>query len=340
MSIETSAHPGFVGVADYLKLPRNPATWLVKPLIPLSGACLMYSPPKTGKSAAALQLAHGISTGEKEWMGFPIVTHGRVLYLQQDTPRSTWTLRIEAFQKSGYNFNSDLLKIADRESLAYYPFDVLQPAHVEYLTQLVRTVQPVVAVFVDTLRKAHTGNENDSTIMSNVISNLIKAVHPAALILVSHDRKPSAEMEKDIMTDHRGSTSVVGEMDGIIRLTKSRMYYAGRNIEDGSIKLIKKDANETLLWDYDRQEHSDAIQSVLNNQAVEGMRGKARELSKLIGKGEDACMSILRRNKLKSEQLLATQAAYNKVGILSADKQALMDAQIEAAWQRTADPDA
>ena len=302
--IGTHLTPGFVGVQDYLRLPREKEAWLIKPLIPVGGAALLFSPPKTGKSAVALQLAHAISTGQKEWMGFPVLTHGRVLYLQQDTPRSTWTMRLEAFQKNGFTFNSDLMKMSDRDSLAYYPFDILQPQHMDYLAHVVRAQQPVRAVFIDTLRKIHTGNENDSTVMSNVVSNLIKAVNPAALILISHDRKPSPDVEKDIMSDHRGSTSVVGEMDGIIRLTKSRMYYAGRSIEEGSIKLVRRDSQDALIWDYDREEYRDAIISVLDNQELSSMRAKARELSKMINKSEEAAMSILRRQTIRTSESL------------------------------------
>lgn len=291
--------PGFLGVHDYLSLPRDASTWLLNPLIPLSGAGLIYSPAKTGKSAIALQLGHAIAGGADDWMGFPIGKHGRVLFLQVDTPRSTWALRLQAFERHGYTFNDDLMKIADRETLAHFPFDILQPTHAAYLTAIIRQHMPVVAVIIDTLRKIHTGNENDSTAMSNVMSSLIKACHPAAVIIISHDRKPSLDVEKDIMADHRGSTSVVGEMDGIMRLTKSRLYYAGRNIEEGNIKILRKDVGDTLIWMPDPDEHKDAIASVLADTAIPSMRRKARALAPLISKSEEACMSILRRQGLR-----------------------------------------
>ena len=286
-------------MSDYLKLPRDPATWLINPLIPNGGAGLIFSPPKVGKTAIALQMAHAIAGGADEWMGFPIGKTGRVLYFQLDTPRATWALRINSFISHGYHFNDDLTKVADRSSVPYYPFDVLQPDHLNYLSRVVQEAQPVTAVFIDTLRKIHSGNENESTVMSNVMSALIKAVAPAALILISHDRKPNADMEKDIMTDHRGSTSVVAEMDGIMRLTKSRLYYAGRNIEEGSVKLLRRDVGDTLIWTPDPDEHRDAVKSVMDNPELVSLRAKARELARIIAKGEEACMSILRRQAIR-----------------------------------------
>jgi RecA-family ATPase len=290
--------PGFVALDDYLKLPRDPDTWLIKPLIPVSGAGLLYSPPKVGKSALAVQLAHAVSGGADNFMGFPIGKHGRVLYLQLDTPRTTWTMRWEALKKHGLQFDSKRLLLADRESLAFYPFDILQPAHARYLREIVQAQEPTL-VIVDTIRKLHTGDENSSTVMSNVMSNLIGACHPAAVIIISHDKKPSPDMEKDIMADHRGSTSVVGEMDAILRLTKTRLYYAGRSIEEGSLKLVRQECDDTLLWGPDPDEYRAAIDSVGENRDLTSMRAKARALAPLIGKSEEAAMSILRRTTIK-----------------------------------------
>ncbi|HYF34119.1 MAG TPA: AAA family ATPase, partial [Prosthecobacter sp.] len=285
---------GFVTVEDYIKLPRDHSTWLIKPLLPASGAGLIYSPPKVGKSAMAVQLAHAVAGGAEEWMGFPIGKHGRVLYLQLDTPRSTWALRFEALKKFGFEFNRNLM-LADRESLNFYPFDILQPPHQRYLQGIVQALNPIL-VIVDTLRKLHTGDENSSTVMSNVMSNLIGACHPAAVIIISHDKKPVADVEKDIMSDHRGSSSVVAEMDAIIRLTKTRLYYAGRNIEEGNIKLVRQPCDDTLVWAPDPDEHKGALESVLENQELPTMRAKARALAPIIGKSEEAAMSLIRRS--------------------------------------------
>jgi RecA-family ATPase len=226
--------PGFVPVSEYLRLPHDSNTWLVKDLIPTSGAALIYGLPKGGKSWLAIQLACCIAGGDKDWLGFPVQTQGRVLYLQLDTPRSTWRLRFDSIVRERIKFDDRLLCIADRESIDMFPFDISKesPDHMAYLASLVRPLQPV-AVVVDTLRKAHSKDENNSTDMSNVISRLVAAVHPAALIIVSHSRKPNIEAGDDLMSDHRGSGSVTGEMDCVLKMAKKKLYYGGRNIEGG-----------------------------------------------------------------------------------------------------------
>jgi len=285
--------PGFIPVSTYLTLPRGPETWLIEPLIPASGKGLLYSPPKVGKSALAIQLAEAVATGT-DWMGFPVGQPGKVLYLQLDTPGTTWALRFDALRKFGLKLPDEKILLADMTTLEKFPFDILQPGHVHYLHSIIQPHRPVL-VIIDTIRKLHSGDENSSTVMSNVMTNLVSACHPAAVLVISHDKKPSPDMDKDIMADHRGSTAVVGEMDAILRLTKSRLYYAGRNIEEGSIKMIRQDCDDALLWMPDPDEYRAAIDSILNNDDLVGDRAKARALAPLIGKSPEAARSILRR---------------------------------------------
>src|SRR6266850_2844985 len=112
--------PGFVGVDSYLNLPRDRSTWLLKPLIPISGACLLYGSPKTGKSYMGIQLALALTGQTTQWFGFPVVKPGRVLYLQLDNPRSLWAQRFEdMIKKGGLKYDSDTLLLADRESIEF-----------------------------------------------------------------------------------------------------------------------------------------------------------------------------------------------------------------------------
>lgn len=288
------ARPGFVSVSEYRDLPRSPETWLLKPLIPVSGAALLYGQEKGGKTALAIQLAAAISGTYDNWLGFPVGQAGRTLYLQLDTPRSTFSLRFDKLHKAGVAFNDNLVKLADRECLETYPFDILQPAHMKYLHSIIQPLHPV-AVIIDTLREIHSGDEDSSTIMRNVITNLVGATHPAALILISHSRKPHPDVDRNLMTDHRGSSYTTGRMDAIMRLARNRLFYGGRSIEDGDIKLSRQDVDGALLWEPELNNDSVILQEVLLNPELVSMRSKARALAVRICKTEDACMSMIRR---------------------------------------------
>src|SRR3990167_8030799 len=97
----------------YLNLPRDHNLWVLKPLIPISGKGLLYSPAKVGKSSLAIQLAQAVSGDAQDFLGFPVVTHGRVLYIQIDTPRATWADRFVTPRKKGKGLTSETLRILD-----------------------------------------------------------------------------------------------------------------------------------------------------------------------------------------------------------------------------------
>jgi len=289
----SDSRAGFVNVPNYLSLPRDSNTWLLKPLIPVSGAALLYGQEKSGKSAIAIQMAAALCGAYDNWMGFPVVQTGPALYLQLDNPRSTWAHRFEALTKGGLKYNDNLL-LADRECLEIYPFDILQPSHMKYLHSIVQPMNPTV-VFVDTLREVHSGDEDSSTTSRNVITNLVGSVHPAALILISHSRKPHADVDRDLMADHRGSSYITGRMDAIIRMTKNKIYYGGRTIEEGNIKLIRSEIDGALMFEPHVDDTGPIIAKVIADTSLVSMRSKARVLATLLGTSEEASMSRLRR---------------------------------------------
>ena len=281
--------PGILTGAEYLALPRDRETWLLRPLIPQGGAAALYGDPKLGKSYLAVQLALALTGAQPSWLGFHVSTVGRVVYLQLDTPGSLWSQRLKDLRRAGLPI--DRIHFADRETLEHYPFDILQPAHLAYIKTLVREIQPTT-VIVDTVRESHSGDEDSSTVMRNVISNLVAATQPAALIIISHARKPSQDRPGDLMADQRGSGYVVGRMDAVIRLTKKALHYTGRAIEEGQIKLERQ---ENGLWLPVMDESTAHLAQVVANTALTTLRAKARVLSPLINKSEDAALSAIRR---------------------------------------------
>ena len=299
--------PAALKLSDYLKVPRGDQPWLLESLLPVGGKMLIYSQPKLGKSSIAIQLAHALSGGAPDWMGFQVRTTGKVFYLQLDTPPSTWAERFKKLAAHGITLNDNII-LADSATFGQYhfPFDILQPSHMEFLATVVKPFRPAV-VIIDTLRKAHSGEENSSTAMAGVLNNFQQAIEPAALVLISHDKKPSPDGEKDILYDHRGSGGVVGEMDAIVRLTKTRLWYAGRDIEQDSIRITKQEYDDVLLWMPDPNEFGKVIETVMEDSTLHpdgklwtATRARARALSSMVpGKSEDGAMSALRRAAAK-----------------------------------------
>lgn len=271
---------------DYLALPRAAETFLVEPLLPQGGALSIYGDPKVGKSYAAIQLALAIQDGTP-FLGFPVRHRGPVVYIQLDTPRSLWGERLDQLRATGLDVDSLLL--ADRETLGTWPFDILNPDHAQMLKTSLAPIEPV-AVIIDTLREAHSADENDATPMRNVMAELVAATQPAALITVSHSRKASYEQGADLINDQRGSNYVVSRMDAIIRFSKKSMVFTGRAIEEGSIKLVRQD---TGMWEPEVNEVDLFIAELMREDI--STKEMARRLSEKIGRREEACRSLIRR---------------------------------------------
>lgn len=281
--------PAIVSGSDYLALPRAPETWLIQSLLPASGSMLLYGDPKVGKSYAALQLACCLASGD-QWLGFSIPSKRRVVYVQLDTPRSLWAERIDKLRHDG--LPTDLVYFADRDTLQTFPFDVLNPEHFKLLSSSLMALEPDVVV-VDTIREAHSADENDSTEMQSAIAHLEAAIHPAAMVLIAHARKPSAERGYDLMNDNRGSNYLVGRMDAIVRMSRSSLRASSRVLEEASLKLERLDNGTWKLAD----DGFDALARQLGDQPGLTIREAARELASRTGRTEEACRSWLRRYK-------------------------------------------
>jgi hypothetical protein len=102
-------------------------------------------------------------------------------------------------------------------------------------------------VVIDTIRESHSGDENDSTAMQQVIARLDAAIRPAAMILIAHARKSNADAGYDLLNDSRGSNYIVGRMDAICRFSKTTMRLTARTLEEQSLKLERIDDGTWLL---------------------------------------------------------------------------------------------
>jgi RecA-family ATPase len=273
----------------FLSLPSSPETWLIEPLLPSSGAMLLYGDPKVGKSFAALQLAHAVATGES-WLGFPC-RKARVCYAQLDTPRNVWQKRITTLASVGAINDLDNLWFTDRELMETWPFDILNPAHLIMFREELQALKPDM-VIMDTLRESHSADENDSTEMQEAIAALVAATQPAALILISHSRKPSQDEGYSLMNDNRGSSYVVGRMDAIVRFTPKSARVSGRTIEEHSLDLERQDSG---FWDVSASEADHLIHGLLLDPSAPSIRQKAKILSGQIGKSESASRALIRR---------------------------------------------
>lgn len=288
---------GIFSVEDYLALPLAHEKWLIRPFVPAGGSMVIYGSPKAGKSWLAIQLALCITGAVPTWLGFKAENQGPCVYLQLDNPDATWGKRFKQLMKVGVPMHG--LKMLTRGTLEKFPFDILQPTHVDYLAAELRKLDPYPScIIIDTIRRVHSGEEDDSTTMENVLSNITKAVAPAAVVYLHHNRKPAPDGSFDLMNDLRGSIHLPGSMDTIVRLTahdkgkKGSVYFGGRDLEADRLNLYRE---VTGFWQAKPEESGAHLGMILADDSLKTMREKARALAPLVGKSESAALSIIYR---------------------------------------------
>lgn len=214
--------------SDYLALPSRSYVWIWRGLVPAAGSALLFGEPKLGKSYLALGLAQAVADPNMtSYLGEPIDQHGPVLYVQLDTPRDLWRAEYVSRTRA-----VDSMYFLDREDPDLPPeFDVRREDHREWFASQVAIVSPTL-VIVDTIRKVHMGDENDSTVMRSTMESLERAVFPAAMVLLAHDNKPTQHDQRSSVARVRGSSYVPSAVDAVIYLTRRGIKIAARSALD------------------------------------------------------------------------------------------------------------
>ena len=286
---------GFHSGADYFVLPVADQPWIVKNVLPLGGKLNIYGKPKTGKSMIGLQLASAISSGARSWMSFGIMTHGPVAYLQVDTPRSLWMERVKHLQAHGFDFRN--VHFADAEDCPY-PFDIMGEGYPWLKDNIARMEQKPPVLIIDTTREIHSGSEDDSAQMKNVIALLESAVPGTALVFVSHSRKGNPQnfgQTPDLMDENRGSGYVAGRMDCVIWLRDRALSAKGRSLAETEIAIRMNPDSYALELDDKFIMDGIRIATLGTPQGI-SEAAMIQELHDLHGKKSiDACRAVIRR---------------------------------------------
>lgn len=259
-----------LSIVDYEKLEADNSIWIWKGIIPISGAVSLFGNPKLGKSLFSVGLCEAIADPTiSSFMGLPIQQHGKVLIVQLDTPRGVWRTGYLSLIKSNVARNE--IYIIDRE-MQDLPkgFDIRLPHCREWLRSEVDKICPILVV-IDTIRRMHKGNENESDTMEAVHDAFIWATRPAALLYIGHKRKP--QQGDSGPGSMRGSTGFTGAVDALLNMTKNMLYVEARSDAPEEIPIVQLDSG---LWapDSGQDEKLDYIRS-LGPDMTEAQRTKA-----------------------------------------------------------------
>ena len=198
-----------------LTLPQVPT--LIDPWMTPESVTLVFGPPSAGKTLWATTVARALVRGATLFGTFPCA-QSRVLIVQADMPTVMYQERVRA---SAADTSDDILLWLTENT----PLDVLQLATKHRNTVAkVRDFAPAV-VFIDTLRKTHHLDENDSAAPDRVYSAWRTLFPKAALLFLHHARKvppqpgvPDAALREAF----RGSSAWAASADTLIAIRRIR----------------------------------------------------------------------------------------------------------------------
>lgn len=180
--------------------------WLVKPIIPSGALVDIYSPPKTGKSLFALDMASSLATGT-QFLGYA-TQKTKVLYIdyENDPYRDT----IARLKTMGHT--PDQL-----DGLEYLHMPVIHPLDTPtgaaQLLGIINTYQPKLVIF-DTLSRILEGDENDAGTFRRLYSHTLQHLKRQGIATIRLDH-----VGKDTTKGARGSSAKSADVDLTWKLT-------------------------------------------------------------------------------------------------------------------------
>jgi hypothetical protein len=204
-----------------------------------------------GKSLLAMNMSLAIATGAKQFLGYEIKKHGKVLYLNNELPFAVFLQRFKRM-RTGFAVGQ-----------AAHLGNFLTPEFIHPLAEswddivkIIQQHQPVLVV-LDCLYFAHNKKENDSSDMKDVMRQLIslRDLYGVAVTVVHHTKKG---VRHDTMHNDniRGSQVFSASADTNILFKRSeideskRLFKLGklRNGDDDMRKVHLLALNSGDLW--------------------------------------------------------------------------------------------
>lgn len=256
---------------------QPPKDWLIKGVLACGERSAWIAPPKGGKSALLVSIAHAVTSG-RDWRGHRVKNQGGVLYLAYE--RSGGLTRKLSAYKARYRIPSLPFVVGETT------MDLMDEACVENIRAMTQTIEqryrvPVRLIVIDTFAKAISaggGDENLPKDQGKLLNNLerIRAKTGAHIAIIGHTGK-------DETRGMRGANAVLGDVDLMVEIatdpdgmTRRATITGGNDVQSGPLtayRLTKhvfgqdEDGDENATWIVDPE-------PVEENEARPGWRAE------------------------------------------------------------------
>jgi hypothetical protein len=204
----------FTELARASSIPPN---WIIKDLLPV-GLTGIIAPPKSMKTTMLMAMSLLVSGHQCSALPpeFKPLRTGRVVGWSYEATAGELLHTAEEGLGTVVNDDASII-IADDP----FEFQLDDPQGIHAVIHWLDEVHPLLA-WIDPLVEAHSQDEKDSGAMVQLLRPLHKWAkeNDAAIVMPHHTRKKQGmDDSHNTMTDARGSSGIVGKMDGILVLT-------------------------------------------------------------------------------------------------------------------------
>lgn len=175
--------------------------WLVDGVIAKGDTTLLVGEPNVGKSWISLSLAVAMANGDDKWIKWPLMHHGKVLYVDEENPHDVVYHRL---RQLGLR-NNDNIRYLHRQGVRLdRRFDKFLDEAVSYRPSL---------IVLDSLTRLHTQDENNAGAMASLFNDSINVLtkETGAAIIVLHHTNKNDSNSSYVRT--RGSSDIGAAVD-------------------------------------------------------------------------------------------------------------------------------
>lgn len=203
-------------VDDFLDHNFPEIEYVIDPIFPVGGLFLLHGQQTTGKSQLALGVLRAASEGGLLLRQFPVAKM-RSLYVQFDLPEKLFQDRIMAVSK--------FVRSGDIGIVTKYGYhDVprwTNPKHTPDDIKRAQDSEPQLVV-IDSLRRCHKLDENDSATVTQVYGAWQELFPEASIMPLHHESKdqPGQTFKRSSASKPRGSSAWIDDADGAMGIER------------------------------------------------------------------------------------------------------------------------
>lgn len=243
-------------VSRLQEIETKPVQWQIKDILIENAITLISGQPGSFKTWLALELGLCVASGRKAFGVFETQVPGRVLfYNAEDDPSTITKCRLEAMMrgKGVKDLAAEKLEFLFITEVSFY---LDNKKHQEQLDKTLEAYKPSLLI-LDPFRNLHVQNENQSTDIVPILNFLreMNRKHSTAIIIVTHDKKPSGDSNERRASRMRGSNALEGFRDSYFMLDaegdsiKVQFYHrAARPRDPISFTLVSDERDEQLYF--------------------------------------------------------------------------------------------